>query len=107
MRLQRKKDVYGQVPQWIMTLKDCSTGLIYLCALPKKKASFVAYELEKYFGFVGYPQIFHIDNGKEFIALVVQDLLINNNPNCFLVTGRLRMPLDQGSVESSKKLVHR
>jgi hypothetical protein len=104
-RSRRTKDVYVKGQQWIMTVKDHSTGLIYLCALPKKKVSFVAYELEKYFGFVGYPQIFHIDNGKEFIALVVQDLLINNNPNCFLVTGRPRTPCDQGSVESGNKLV--
>ncbi len=47
MRSQRKKDVYGQVQQWIMTVKDHSTGLIYLCAIPKKKASFVAYMLER------------------------------------------------------------
>ena len=88
-----------------MTLKDRSVGLIGLCALPKKKASFVAYELEKYFGFVGYPQIFHADNGKEFIATVVQDLLMENNPNCFLVTDRPRTPRDQGSVKSGNKLV--
>jgi hypothetical protein len=84
-----------------MTLKDRSAGLIGLCALPKKKASFVAYELEKYFGFVGYPQIFHADNGKEFIATVVQNLLMENNPNCFLVTDWPRTPRDQGSVKSA------
>ncbi len=30
-----------------------------------------------------------------------------NNPNCFIVTGRPRTPRDQGSVESSNKLVQR
>ena len=59
MRTIRKEDVYGNTMRWIMTVKDHSTGLIWLAALPYKKASFVAYELEKYFGFVGYPQIFH------------------------------------------------
>ncbi len=42
-----------------MTVKDHSTGLIWLAALPYKRADFVAFELEKYFGFVGYPHIFH------------------------------------------------
>jgi len=49
MRAMRKKDVYGNMP----------TGLVYLCALPRKKAIFVAAELEKYFGLMGYPEIFH------------------------------------------------
>jgi hypothetical protein len=59
MWTMRKRDVYGQMQRWIMTVKDHSTGLVYLCALPWKKATFVAAELEKFFGFVGYPEIFH------------------------------------------------
>ncbi len=42
-----------------MTVKDHSTGLVYLCAFPRKKADFVAAELEKFFGLVGDPAIFH------------------------------------------------
>jgi hypothetical protein len=42
-----------------MMVKDHLTGLVYLCALPRKKAQFVAAELEKYFGLIGYPEIFH------------------------------------------------
>jgi hypothetical protein len=53
------RDVYGQMQCWIMTVKDYLTGLVYLCALPWKKAEFVAAELEKFFGFVDYPEIFH------------------------------------------------
>ncbi len=61
MRTMRKRDVYGQMQCWIMTVtvKDHSTGLVYLCALPRERAAFVAAELEKVFGFVGYPEIFH------------------------------------------------
>ncbi len=59
MRTMRKRDVYGQMQRWIMTVKDHSTGLVYFCALPRKKATFVAAELEKFFGFVGYLEIFH------------------------------------------------
>ncbi len=44
---------------WIMTIKDHSTGLVHLTMLPRKTAMFVAVKLEKYFGFVGYPHIFH------------------------------------------------
>ena len=58
MRTMRRLDVYGQMQRWIMTVKDHSTGLVYLSALPKKKAEFVAAELDKYFGLVGYPEIF-------------------------------------------------
>ncbi len=59
MRTMRKKDVYGWMQRWIMTVKDHSTGLVYLCALPRKKADFVAAELEEFFGLVGYPTTFH------------------------------------------------
>jgi hypothetical protein len=54
-----RRDVYGRMMRWIMTVKDHSTGLIYLVALPQKMAKYVAAELENYFGFVGYPNIFH------------------------------------------------
>ncbi len=60
MRTMRKRDVYGQMQRWIMTVKDHLTGLVYLCTLPWRKAKFVAAELEKFFGFIGYPKIFHI-----------------------------------------------
>jgi hypothetical protein len=59
MRTIWRKDVYGNMMRWILTVKDHSTGLIYLVALPQKMAKYVAAELEKYFGFVGYPSIFH------------------------------------------------
>jgi hypothetical protein len=57
--------------------------------------------------FVIHCTIFDTDNGKEFIALLVVDLMIQNNPNCFIVTRHLRTPRDQGSVESANKLVQR
>jgi len=40
MRVMRKRDVYGNMQRWIMTVKDHSTVLVYLCALPQKKAIF-------------------------------------------------------------------
>jgi hypothetical protein len=133
MRTMRKKDVYGVMQRWIMTVKNHSTGLVYLAALSKRPAVFVAAKLKTYFGFVGYPHIFHTgtsnlelkiknylgfvcynflrfvilcnifdtDNGKEFIAQLVVDLMMKNNPNCFIVTGCPRTPRDQGSVEQA------
>ena len=59
MRAMRKRDIYGNMQRWIMTVKDHSTGLVYLCALQQKKAIIVAAKLEKYFGLIGYPKIFH------------------------------------------------
>jgi hypothetical protein len=47
MRTMRKRDIYGNMQCWIMTVKDHLTGLVYLCALPHKKAIFVVAELEK------------------------------------------------------------
>jgi hypothetical protein len=49
--------------------------------------------------------LFNSDNGKEFIATVVVDLLKESNPNCYIVTGRPRTPRDQGSVKSAGKVV--
>ncbi len=80
--------------RWIMTVKDHSTGLIWLSALPFERAKYVAFELEKYFGFVGYPEILNTNNGIEFIAALVCNRLLMNNPNCFLVMGHPRTPLD-------------
>ncbi len=59
MRTMRKWDIYGQMQQWTMTVKDHSTSLVYLCVLLQKKAIFIVAKLEKFFGFVGYPKIFH------------------------------------------------
>ncbi len=42
-----------------MTVNDHSTGLVYLAALPRKTAMFVANKLEKYFGSAGYPHILY------------------------------------------------
>jgi hypothetical protein len=59
IRTMRKRDFYGQMQRWIMTMKDHSTGLVYLCTLLQKKPAFVAAKQEKFFGFDGYPKTFH------------------------------------------------
>ena len=75
MQTIRRRDVYGNMQQWIMTVKDHSTGLIYLSALPRKMAAYVAAELEKIFGFIGYPQIFHTGTFQSF-SLIIQILFL-------------------------------
>ena len=75
-----------------MIIKDHSTGLMVVFAIPRKMAKYVAYELEKYFGLVGYPTIFHMDNGREFTAKVIIDMLKSMNPSILTVTGSPRTP---------------
>jgi IS30 family transposase len=92
---------------WILTLKDHATALVYLCALPRKRANLIAYKLQEIFGIIKYPMIFHTDNGKEFTAKVVLEFLWDLNPNILMVTGRSCHPSDQGSVENMNKFVKR
>ncbi|KAK1733577.1 hypothetical protein QTG54_015750 [Skeletonema marinoi] len=107
MRSVAMDDVYDNTMRWILTLKDHSTQLTYLVPLPKKMAKFVAYELDRIFGLIGYPSIFHTDNGKEFTANQILELLKEYSESIITVTGRPRTPSDQGSVESMNKLVER
>jgi transposase InsO family protein len=93
--------------RWVLTLKDHATGLVYLTALPRKRPKLVAYKLQEIFGVIGYPKIFHTDNGKEFTAKEILTFLRQLNPNILAVTGRARRPSDQGSVENMNKLVTR
>ncbi len=62
--------------------------MVYLTALPRKRANGVAYKLQEIFGVLGFPRIFHTDNGKEFTAKVVLEFLRMMNPNILTVTGR-------------------
>ncbi len=94
MRSSKMKDVYGKTMNWILTLKDHSTQLTYLQALPRKLARFVAFELDRIFGLIGYPSIFHTDNGKEFTANEILVLLKEYSESIITVTGRPRTPSD-------------
>lgn len=107
MRKLARENVYGIKQCWIMTVKDHFTGLTAVFSLPSKEAKFVAFELEKYFGLVGYPIIFHTDNGNEFVARQILDMIASINPAIITVTGRPRTPRDQGSVERANQTVKR
>ena len=103
----RKRDPFGVLMRWAMTLKDHATGLTHNCALQRKQAHLIAYKLQEIFGFIGYPKKFHTDNGKEFTAKCVLQLLWNLNPNIVTVTDHLRRPRNQESVKNVNKLVER
>jgi hypothetical protein len=91
----------------VLTIKDHATRLIYFCNLPQKHPNLVAYKLKEMLGVIGYPEIFHTDNGKEFTAKLILQFLCAMNPNILSVTGRLRQPCDQGSFENVNKFVKR
>ena len=106
-RKLRKQDPFEALMHWVMTIQDHTTGLIHVCALQWKHPNLVAYKLQEIFGTIGYPKIFHTDNGKEFTARSILTFLHDMNPNVLTVTGQPQCPNDQGSVESINKLVKR
>ena len=107
MRKLRKRDPFGVLMRWIVTVKDHATGFTMIAAIPRKRARYVGHVLQQMFGIVGYPFIFHTDNGKEFTGRAILSHLRRMNPNILTITGRPRKPNDQGSVESMNKMVKR
>jgi hypothetical protein len=103
----RKRDPFGLLVHWILVIKDHAIGFIYLCALPRKQANLVTFKLMEIFCVIGYPKIMHSDDGKEFRAKIVLELLHNLNPNIISVYGQPHCPQYQGSVESMNKFVMR
>ena len=67
-RKLRKRDPFGVLMRWILTVKDHATSFVYLCALPRKRPSLVAYRLQEIFGVMGYPMRYAVVStfGKEF-----------------------------------------
>lgn len=107
MRKLRRRNPYGVLMRWIITIKDHATGYTMIDCIPRKSARFVAHVLQSFFGHVGYPFVFHTDNGKEFTGKAILKCLRRINPNILTITGRPRVPRDQGSVESMNKTVKR
>lgn len=104
-RSDPREDVNGVMMKWLMVMKDHHTKLTYLRAIKSKEAIQVTRELDHLFGFIGYPLTFHTDNGGEFTAATVVDMLKDWNEQCTTITGRPRTPRDQGSVENVNKHV--
>ena len=54
--------------RWILSVKDHLAGLIALMCIPRKRPMFVVHELDGLFGLLGFPNIFHTNNGTKFVA---------------------------------------
>ena len=101
-----QKDIDGIVRRWVLVIKDHFTKLAWCRPLRRKTAKLVKHELVKLMNEVGWPLIFHTDNGSEFCAKVITEI-IKDHPFICSVTGRTRVPSDQGSVERLNQEIKR
>lgn len=84
--------------KWLMNYQDHATKFLHLRPIKSKHASNVAEELSKIFFTFGAPAILQSDNGREFAANVVREL-VSIWPHSKMVHGRPRHPQTQGSVK--------
>jgi len=103
MQSNPQKNWHGVLMKWIIALKDHFTKIVYLIPSPSKEAHIVAAELNHICGFMGYPLVYHTDNGGEVSGKDVVEVMRALNPTVLTVTGRPRTPSDQGSVERSNR----
>ncbi|MGL5934593.1 MAG: integrase catalytic domain-containing protein, partial [Cetobacterium sp.] len=107
VKKRRRKNEHGVMMSYIVSIKDHFSRFTYVEPIPRKRARFVAHVLERFFGLFGCPKILHTDNGKEFTAREILELVHSLSPNLTTVTGRPRTPRDQGSVEAANKTIKR
>lgn len=88
--------------KWLMNYQDHATKFLHLRPLKSKKAAEVAMELLKIFLEFGAPFILQSDNGREFTAHVIEEL-VSMWPECKIIHGSPRRPQTQGSVERSNQ----
>jgi transposase InsO family protein len=84
--------------KFIMNYQDHFTKFCILRPLKTKTAAEVAYQLLDIFTILGAPVILQSDNGREFVAKVIQEL-VDMWTGIKIVHGRARHPQSQGSVE--------
>jgi hypothetical protein len=88
--------------KWLLHYQDHLTKFTFLRPLTSKRAAEVAFELLKIFLEVGCPNILQSDNGREFTAAIIKEL-VSMWPSCKIVNGRPRHPASQGSVERANQ----
>ncbi|KAL5503594.1 hypothetical protein EMCRGX_G010567 [Ephydatia muelleri] len=94
--------------KWILHCVDHWSKFNFAYALDAKTASNVAGILNTHiFPYFGVPRILHSDNGREFVNMVIVDLLKCWNSNIQLVSGRPRHPQSQGLVERAHQTLHK
>ena len=81
--------------KWIMVYQDHLTKFCIIRALSSKRASEVAYQLMDIFLMFGAPQVLQSDNGSEFTAAVVKELM-ELWTELVIVHGKPRHPQSQG-----------
>ena len=86
--------------KFILNYQDHFTKFCVLGPLKTKTATEVAYHLLDIFTTFGTPAILQLDNGRESVAKVIEDLAGMWN-GLHIVHGRPRHPQSQGSVERS------
>ena len=86
--------------KWLMNYRDHRTEYVHLRPLKSKEADAVAMELQRIFYEWGAPQILQSDDGCEFIALVIKELL-RLYKHTTIINGRPRHPQSQGRVDQA------
>ena len=81
-----------------MHYQDNHNKLSFLYPLSTKYSREVALRLVEIFSKIGAPAILHMDNGREFVALVISELKLIR-PGILIVHGKPRHPQSRGSVE--------
>ena len=84
--------------KWILHLRDHYSKFSWAHALTSKRASEVAAKLVQTFCLFGFPRLLQSDNGKEFVAAVIEELT-KAWPGLTIIHGRPRHPQSQGCVE--------
>jgi len=82
----------------ILNYQDHFTKFLVLKPMKSKSASETAYNLIDIFTTIGAPMVLQSDNGREFVASVIDELK-TMWPMLRIVHGRARHPQSQGSVE--------
>jgi len=84
--------------KYIVHAKDHFTRFSWAAPLEKKEAIHVASFLFHVFTQFGPPTILQSDNGKEFVAQIIHDL-VALWPETRIINGRPRHPQSQGLIE--------
>lgn len=84
--------------KYLLHYQDHLTKFSVLGPLQSKKATEVSRQLFSIFCIFGAPELLHLDNGREFVSIVVSNM-VKSWPGCTQIHGRPRYPQSQGSVE--------
>ena len=84
--------------RFIMNYQDHLTKFCVLRPLPSKRACVIASHLVDIFTTFGAPRILQSDNGREFVACIIEEVKVMW-PDLVIVHGKPRHPQSQGSIE--------